>query len=66
MHTNEIFRKFHESREYRKQVMHHGKKLDKSNPETNINNIFCVHRYLIENASAFIGNVLKLAEKTKP
>ncbi|MFY9795700.1 MAG: hypothetical protein WCC17_06290 [Candidatus Nitrosopolaris sp.] len=66
MRTNEIFRKFHESREYRKQVMHRAKKLDKSDAEKNINNVFCAHRYLIENASAFIGNVLNLAEKTKP
>ena len=45
--------------------MHHGKKLDKSDAEKNINNIFYVHRYLIENASTFIGDVLGLAEKTR-
>jgi HEPN domain-containing protein len=61
IHKNDIYNKFDEARRYRGQVMHYGKVLDKLAAEKNINNIFEVNRYLIQNVSTFAGDVLKRA-----
>jgi hypothetical protein len=61
MLESETYRKFDVARDFRRKVMHHGEKLNKDDAEKNINNIFNVNLYLIQNAGAFREHILKRA-----
>jgi hypothetical protein len=62
MKTSHIYRKFDAARKYRSQIMHKGKRMDRSDALANINNIHDVNNYLIANSSIYGPVILQLAQ----
>lgn len=61
--TNDIYRKFDEARNYRSQIMHHGKRLNMHDAEVNLRDILHINFYLLENISAYAERIIQRSQK---